>query len=83
MQKDVGRPPLYSDRARVYLCTTGRSKLQTGGERRAVINALVEHGGMMTLQELDDKFGFVIRPKVFALQRSGWVRIEEREGGKP
>lgn len=78
--KGVGRPPNYSDRAKVFLCTTGRSRLQVGGARRAIINALVESGGMMTLKGLDDKFGFIIRPKVFALMRAGWLRIEEPEG---
>lgn len=77
MSKPLGRPPTYSDKAKVFLSATGRSKLQLGSERRAIVTALVDHGGMMTLQELDDKFGFIIRTKVFALQRSGWVRIEE------
>lgn len=77
MSKQVGRPPQYSDAAKVFLNTTGRSKLQMGGERRAIVNVLVDAGGVMTLKEIDEKFGFIIRTKVFALQRAGWVRIEE------
>jgi predicted neuraminidase len=71
-----GRPVTYTDDSRVYISATGNSKLQSGSERRAIVNTLVENGGSMTLKELDQSFGFVIREKVFALQRIGWVRIE-------
>lgn len=75
--KTLGRPPIYTDDSRVYLSTTGKTKLQEGSDRRAIVNALVASGGAMTLKELDDKFGFIVRDKVFALQRAGWVRIGE------
>jgi len=78
----VGRPVIYTDAARVFLSTTGRFKLQPGSDRRAIVNRLVDHGGSMTLGELDAAFGFVIRDKVFALQRAGWVRIEPAGGSQ-
>lgn len=71
-----GRPPAYGDDARVYLSATGKSKLQAGSDRRAIVNVLIEHGGTMTLKELDDHFGFVIRDVAIRLQRAGWLRIE-------
>ena len=79
---DRGRPPMYSDDARVYLSATGKVKLQHGSDRRAIVNALVEHGGCMTLAELDKQFGFIIRGRVYALQRAGWVRIESQGGSE-
>jgi len=78
MGKKMGRPPTYSDDAKVYLSATeGGCKLQKGSERRAIINALVDSGGVMTLAELDAKFGYIIREPVMALQRAKWLRIEE------
>jgi len=64
------------------LSATGETKLQSGSDRRAIVNTLVEHGGSMTLKELDDQFGFVVRERVFALMRAGWVRIEAAGGNK-
>lgn len=72
----MSRPVIYTEKSRVFLSATGATKLQQGSDRRAVVNALVDHGGSMTLKELNDKFGFVVREQVFALQRAGWVRIE-------
>lgn len=80
MSQPLGRPPIYTGSSPVFLSATGKTKLQTGSDRRAIINVLVDHGGSMTLEELDQHFGFSVRERVFALQRSGWVRIE---GGKP
>lgn len=71
-----GRPPVYGGNDKVYITTTGRSKLQPGSDRRAIINRLVDNGGCMTLDQIDASFGFTIREKVVALQRAGWVRIE-------
>jgi hypothetical protein len=80
MRQTLGRPPIYTANSKVYLCATGQTKLQSGSDRRAIINVLVDNGGSMTLGELDARFGFSVRSRVFALQRSGWVRIE---GGTP
>lgn len=74
--KPVGRPVLYDDDTRVYINATGETKLQVGSERRAIINALADHSGTMTFGELDKLFGYVIRDRLFALQRAGWLRIE-------
>lgn len=76
--KERGRPPIYSGSAKVYITTTGKSRLQPSSDRRAIINKLVDGGGCMTLDQIDSAFGFTIREKVVALQRAGWVRIEEQ-----
>lgn len=72
----IGRPPVYTDNARVFLSTTGKARLQPGSERRAIVNKIVDAGGSMTLAELDEAFGYVVRDKVIALVRAGWVRVE-------
>jgi len=72
----LGRPVMYTDDTKVYLCATGKAKLQAGSDRRAIVNVLVENSGCMTMAEIDKHFGFCIRDKVFALQKAGWVRIE-------
>lgn len=73
---NIGRPPVYTDDARVFIAATGETKLQPGSERRAIVNKLVDNGGSMTLAELDAAFGYVVRDKVIALVRAGWVRVE-------
>ncbi len=75
----VGRPPVYGDDSCVYLHATGSAKLQSGSDRRAIVNVLVENGGSMTMLELDAHFGFDVRERVLALQKAGWVRIEKIE----
>lgn len=77
MSSALGRPQKYTDAARVFLSATGKTKLQEGSDRRAIVNTLVANGGVMTLAALDKQFGFIIRDKVIALERAGWVRIEE------
>jgi hypothetical protein len=71
-----GRPPAYTDSSKVFLSATGKSKLQTDSDRRAIVNLLVDSGGVLTLGEINASFGFDIRERVFALQKAGWVRIE-------
>jgi hypothetical protein len=78
-KKIIGRPPLYSDDDVAFLCPTGKTRVQPNSDRRAIVNRLVDAGGKMTLGELDKAFGFDIRPKVLAMMRSGWVRIEGRQ----
>lgn len=75
-QTQTGRPPVYSDTDKVFVSATGKTRLQTNSDRRAIINVLVENGGTMTLGELDKHFGFSIRETVLVLKRIGWVRIE-------
>lgn len=73
---NIGRPPVYTDDARVFLSTTGETRLQPGSERRAIVNKIVDNGGSMTLAALDEAFGYVVRDKVIALVRAGWVKVE-------
>lgn len=78
----IGRPPAYDNDSRVFLDAKGKSKLQTDSDRRAIVNRLVDNGGVLTLGELNALFGFDIRERVFALQKAGWVRIEPAAGRK-
>ena len=39
MRQTLGRPPIYTANSKVYLCATGQTKLQSGSDRRAIINA--------------------------------------------
>jgi hypothetical protein len=73
--KIIGRPAVYTDTTKVSLCATGKVKLQQGSERRAIINLIVEHAGVMTLGEINDHFGYDIRTTVLALQQAGWLKV--------
>lgn len=72
----VGRPPIYQDDDVVRLSASGKSKLQPGSERRAIVNVIIEKRGVVTLKQLDEHFGYTVRSKVLSLQRAGWLIIE-------
>ena len=72
----MSRPPTYEDDTKVQLCATGKSKLQENSDRKAIIQLLVNNGGVMDMGSIDAHFGFTIRGKVIALIRSGWLRIK-------
>lgn len=69
----MARPVLYNDDTKVFLRPDGRRKLQHRSARRAIIDRIIEQGGVMTLGELDEAFGYDVRPKVIALIRAGWL----------
>jgi len=74
----VGRPATYRPDAMVVLTAdNAQSKLQRGGERRAIVNALIDNQGRMTIAELDEHFGFDTKLRVMALAHAGWVTIEQ------
>lgn len=75
----VGRPPIYVDSAKVFIESNGKTRLHPGGVRRAIVNAIIEHGGSMTLKALDKHFGFDVRRRVLLLQKAGWLRIEVKK----
>lgn len=74
----MARPVKYHDKC-VVAVTSHRAttKLQARSERRAIINAIIEAGGTMTLGELDDKFGYDVRSRVMALSAVGWLEVTE------
>lgn len=72
-----GRPPKFTDAARVCVRPSGDSQLKKHSDRRAIVDWLVEEGGCSTLGAIDRHFGFTMRAKVFALQRAGWLDVTE------
>lgn len=81
-KKSRGRPAMYTSDTRVYLTTEmARSRLQTGSDRRAIVNCIIDHGGSMTMQEIDDHFGFNTRGRVIALIKSDWLSTTDPESG--
>lgn len=69
----MARPKTFTDETRLCVQTTGVTKLQPNGARRAIVNAMIDAGGCMTLKELDDHFKFSVRNKALALIRAGWL----------
>ena len=70
----MGRPATYKDETRVCVAPDGSSRLQSGGDRRAVVDWLVGEGGCATLAEIDAAFGLSMREVCAALIRAGWLR---------
>lgn len=76
----MARPAIYTDEKVVAIQTTGAAtKLQNASERRAIVNVIIDHGGAMTLKEVDDHFGYDIRNQVISLIRTGWLALREPE----
>ena len=73
----MARPKTYDDGTKVRLHPSGKSKLQESSDRRAIVDLIVDNKGVMTMGEIDEHFGFDIRPKVIALMRSNWLEVVE------
>lgn len=72
--KSIGRPPILNDEDVVFVDSRGaKSILQAGSDRRAVINRMIDLGGRATVTELNDAFGFDIRPRLLSLMRQNWI----------
>lgn len=72
----MGRKPMYQDEDVVVLCArSAETSLRAKSERRAVINALIDAGGRMSLGAIDEHFGYDIRKTVVSLVRDGWLAI--------
>jgi hypothetical protein len=72
-----GRPPIYTEESKFRIHTTGEFKLQPSSARKAVVMRIVDNGGVMSLGELNESFGFDVQPKVIALLRAGWLELVE------
>lgn len=74
-----GRPQTYTDDTKVGLSTPGASRIRMNkdSDRRAIMNVLIDNGGSLTLEQIDEHFGYDIRRTVLALLRAGWLRVVE------
>ena len=69
----MGRSAIYTDKTTISISSrNAKSKLQPDSERRAIVLAVLDNGGKMTVKELCDKFGYDIRGKISALINAGW-----------
>jgi hypothetical protein len=75
-KKPVGRPLTASDSAEVVLdATSARTRIQVASERRAVVNFLINAGGRATIGEINAHFDYDLRTVLFALEKTGWVKV--------
>lgn len=73
----MARPIVYSDDTQVSLSgREARTNLQQGSERRAIVNAIIDNRGKMTMAELDAHFGYDVRSRVVALVKNGWLEVD-------
>jgi hypothetical protein len=73
----MARPMMYSNETQVAVTgREARTNLQQNSERRAIINAVIDNRGKMTLGQLDDHFGYDVRSRVISLVKSGWLEIQ-------
>jgi hypothetical protein len=73
----MGRNKLIRDEEVVILSPRGATaKLQTRSMRRAIVDALVQHGGSMTMAEINRVRGYDCRSHVGSLVKAGWLSVE-------
>lgn len=76
------RPKTLIDKTRIRIAPEGRSRLQANSARRAIVNFMVDQGGVVTVKEVNDHFGFDITDQIRHLLRIGWVQIVEPKDKK-
>ncbi len=74
----TGRPRNYPDETVVCVSgKTARTKLQDASDRKAIVLAVLDNGGRMSIRQLVDKFAYDVRPKVSTLISNGWLEVKE------
>jgi len=74
----TGRPRNHPDDAVVCVSgKTARTKLQDASDRKAIVLAVLDNGGRMTVRQLVEKFAYDVRPKINTLISNGWLEVKE------
>lgn len=73
------RPKLITEKTRLRIAPEGRSRLQKNSARRAVVDFMIEAGGVATLKEINERFGYDISGTVKDLIRVKWVQVVETD----
>lgn len=70
------RPRQYHDNT--LLCLDSRDashRLQANSERRAIVTFVMDNGGVATVREVNEHFGFETSGKLSALVNAGWLKV--------
>lgn len=70
-----GRPATYTPATQVRVAPRGGVRLQSGSDRRVIVDFLIEQGGVATIETINDYFTLDMTDKVAALVRLGWLEI--------
>jgi hypothetical protein len=73
----MGRTKIYKEDVVVRLTPDGNSKLQLGSDRRAIVQFVLDEGGITTIKAINNRFGFDTATIVKALVHSGWFSISQ------
>lgn len=72
-----GRPIKHGDDSTITVTSkNAKTRLQSGSERRAIINLILDAGGSMTIGQVCEEFGFDCRPRIHALIRANWLEVK-------
>jgi len=73
----MGRKRALGDVDILAVRPTGESKLQNMSDRRAVVQLIIDNGGILSVGDINKHFGFDITPTIRGLMRSGWLEVKE------
>lgn len=60
------------------LAVTGEqtsSRLKVNGDRRAIVDAIIDKGGRARLAEINEALGWDVRPRAMALINAQWLKL--------
>lgn len=75
MATTQGRPKEYDNKTKLRLSATGKTKLQPNSDRKAIIQLFMDTKGVLTIADINARFGFDISAKSIALVRAGWLEV--------
>lgn len=73
----MGRPKFYTEDTKVKLHPDGKSRLQSESDRRAVVQFILDAGGVATIGQINAEFKFDISSTVKSLVHNGWLEVIE------
>lgn len=77
----MGRPQKYhNDTVLILSGRNATTRLQKCSDRRALIDAIIDAGGRMTLGRANEHFGMDMRRAAISLVYSGWLVASDSEG---
>lgn len=71
----MGRPKHYTESTKVRLSPNGDTRLQKDSDRRAIVQEILDRGGVASIGELNEHYKFDTSEVVKRLVHSHWLEV--------